>query len=516
MRTKKSIINIGAGVVGQIIATIVSFVNRTIFIHILGSSYLGVNGLFTNILSILSLAELGVGSAIIYNMYKPLAEKDEYKITALMNFYEKAYIIIGVVIGIIGILLVPFLDLIVYDKPDISNLTIIYLLFLLDSVVSYFFAYKRSILTADQKNYINIMNQQIFNIIKVIFQISILVITKSFLLYLIIQIICTFISNLSISKKVNKMYPYLKINKKSKLDKESKRGIFKNISALMCQKIGSVIVGGTDNILISSFVGVYWVGLYSNYLMIINMVNSFLSQIINALTASIGNLNATEEKEKSKEIFDIIFFCNNWIYSFCTICLLILINPFIKVWIGSKFIMEMKIVFIIILNFFIKGMRQTTIMYSNTLGLFWQERYKSLIEATINLIVSIVLLKKYGIMGVFLGTLISTITTCFWFEPYIVYKYGFKSTVFDYFKKYLFYLIGTVIATFITCYTCKFIVVENFIGIIYRGLICLCMPNIIFVLFYCRTKEFNYLFNMVIRRLKLENIQNKIIKNSFI
>lgn len=515
MRTKNSIRNIGAGVIGQLISTAISFISRTIFIKCLGSSYLGVNGLFSNILSILSLAELGVGSAIIYNMYKPLAEKDKEKIIALMKFYEKSYRSIGIFIGLIGLIILPFLDFIIKDKLDIPNISLIYMLFLLDSVVSYFFAYKRSILTADQKNYINVMNQQLFNIIKVILQIIILLMTKNFLLYLIIQIICTFISNLSISIKVDKMYPYLKDKNNYELDKESKTKIFKNVTALMCQKIGSVIVSGTDNILISSFVGVYSVGLYSNYSMIINIINSFLGQITTALTASIGNLNATEKVNKAKEIFEITFFINNWIYSFCSICLLVLIDPFISIWIGNNFIMGKSVVFIIILNFFIKGMRQSTIMYSNTLGLFWQERYKSLIEAFINLVVSIVLLRKLGIVGVFLGTFISTMTTCFWFEPYVVYKYGFKTSVLDYFKRYLSYLVVTGVSTIITYYICSFINVNSFIGIISRLLICIIVPNIIFIIVYCRSKEFNYLFKIIKCILNKIKFNNGLIMNKF-
>lgn len=515
MRVKNSIRNIGVGIIGQFISTIMSFVSRTIFIKYLGSSYLGVNGLFANILSMLSLAELGLGSAIIYNMYKPLAEKNQDKIVALMKFYKKSYRIIGIFIGVAGLFILPFLDLIISDKPNIPNISLIYMLFLIDSVVSYFFAYKRSILTADQKNYLNVMNQQLFNMIKVILQILILIITKNFLLYLTVQIICTFISNLSISIKVDKMYPYLKEKNNFELDKENKSKIFKNVTALMCQKIGSVIVGGTDNILISSFVGVYSVGLYSNYSMIINMVNSFLCQITTALTASIGNLNATEKVNKAKEIFEIIFFVNNWIYSFCSICLLVLIDPFISIWIGDNFIMDKLIVFIIILNFFIKGMRQATIMYSNTLGLFWQERYKSLIEAFINFIASIILIRKLGIMGVFLGTFISTMTTCFWFEPYIVYKYGFKTSVLDYFKRYISYLAVTAVSTIITYYICSFIRINSFIGIINRLLICVTIPNIIFIIVYYRSKEFNYLFKTIKCMLNKIKFNNSLIMNKF-
>lgn len=505
MRTKNTIKNTVYAVGGQFLGFALSFVSRTVFIKMLGANYLGVNGLFSNILSMLSLAELGVGSAIIYSLYKPLAQKDERKIKALMNIYSTAYRIIGFTVAILGLILVPFLKYLIKDKPNISNLTIIYLMFLANSVSSYFFAYKSSLIMADQKNYVNTVNQVRFNFIQNFIQICLLFLTRNYLLYLAVQVICSFLANLSISIKANKMYPLLRNRKKEYLDSETRKDLFKNIGAMMSHKIGGVVVNGTDNILISSFVGVYWVGLYSNYVMIINMINSVLNQVFTSVTASLGNLNALENSEKSNSVFNIVFFINFWLYAFCSISLWILLDPFIEIWIGNKYIMDKYVVLIVVVNFFVMGMRQSVIAYNSTLGLFWNDRFKPLFEAAINLIASLILLKKFGIAGVMLGTFISTMSTSFWVEPYILYKHAFKKPLIIYLKKYTIYTIITISTAIVTKLACSLFTTYTFLSIIGRGVFSLIIPNLIFLILFYRTNEFKYLMKIKLKSNKSNN-----------
>lgn len=507
MRSTNSIKNSIYAVCGQLFVTIFGFVNRTIFINILGASYLGINGLFSNILSMLSLAELGVGGAIIYSMYKPLAEKDENRIKGLMNFYASAYHIIGCVVAVLGIILVPFLNYLIKGKTNVPHLTIIYLMFLGNSVVTYFFAYKTSIIIADQKSYINTINQIKFAFIQNIVQMILLITTRNYFLYLGVQIVCSFMTNVSISMKCNKIYPFLKVGKKEHLSKQDKKDLFKNIRAMMAHKVGDVIVNGTDNFLISTFVGVYFVGLYSNYIMVISIVNTFIGQAFTAVTSSVGNLNAEEGNQKSYSIYKNIFFINFWIYGFCSISLWILINPFITMWIGSKFNMSKDIVLMLVVNFFINGMRKTTLMFRDTLGLFWNDRFKPWFESVINLVASIILVKKFGIVGVIIGTCISTMATCFWVEPYVLYKHGFKKTLKEYFVKYIIYTMVTIIAALITQLACSIFNNYNFISIIERGIFCLIIPNTIFAMLFFKTEEFKYLLRL------LNKIKDKFSKN---
>ena len=497
MRIKNSIKNISVGICGQIITQIINFINRTVFIYYLGSEYLGVNGLFTNILSILSLAELGIGNAIIYSMYKPIANNDKEKIKCLMNLYSNTYKIIGIVIGIIGFLLTFSLDYIIKDKPNIPNLYIIYWLFLLNSISTYFFAYKKSIITAHQKDYVCIINDQKYNIIRNILQILSLILVKNYIVFLIIQVAITWISNISISKKANNMYPYIKEKTKLNLEKEEKNNILKNIFALFTQRIGSVVVNSTDNLLISSFIGIYEVGIASNYYMIVNMLNSFILPVFNGITASLGNLNTENDNDKEYDIYNKIWFLNFWIIGICSITLYILINPFISIWIGKEYLLDNFIVFIFVVNFYIYGMRRTNITYINTKGLFWYERYKPIFEAIINIVFSIILLKKYGIVGVFLGTLVSTLTTSFWIEPYIIYKYGFKKDIKKYILQYIMYLIVVVFTGKLNIYICSFISNNSMLLIFLKGVLSLIISNLIFTIVFCKNENLKYFYSII-------------------
>jgi len=485
------------GVGGQLFGAVLSFACRTVFIGILSVEYLGINGLFGDVLSMLSLAELGVGSAITYSLYKPLAAKDENKIKALMGLYATTYRIIACTVAVLGLALVPFLEDIIKDKPTIPDLTIIYLMFLANSVVSYFFVYKNALIIADQKQYVITIYGCGFGLVQNIAQIIVLMITKNFIWYLAIQVACSFLSNFFISKQIDKVYRFLNNGPKVHLDKESKKSIFKNIGAMMLHKMGEVIVFSTDNILISMFVGIYWVGLYSNYIMIMGIVRSFISSIFSSVTASIGQLNAKESSEKAYSVFNTAFFLNFWIYSFCAVSFWALFNPFITMWIGSQYVMSKYIVLMIVANFFVTGMRRTVLTYKETMGLFWQDRFKPLFESAINLIASVILVTKLGIIGVLLGTFISTMTTCFWVEPYILYKHGFKKPVRFHFAKYAMYTGITVATALITEWTCSIFTTYTFSSVAGRAIFCLIIPNMIFTMLFYRTREFKHVYGIV-------------------
>ncbi len=496
-RKKAVFKNLIVGIAGQLFNQILGFISRTVFIQQLGVVYLGINGLFSNIFSILSLVELGVGSAIIFSLYKPLAEKDESKIEALMSLYSKAYNIIGTVILTLGITLIPFLKYIIKDQPNIPHFILIYFLYLLNTVSSYFFAYKRSLFNADQKNYINVINNNVFTLITKILQIIILIFTKNFLLYLLVQIICTFFSNLDITIRANINYPYIKNKTGVKLPVEDLKNIKKNIVSLFLLRIGSVVVSGTDNLLISSFVGLRWVGIYSNYVMLISIIQAFITQIFNSITASVGNLVNSESKEKSIDIFYKIFFINFIIYSFSCISLFVLLNPFIRLWIGKEFLLPTGVVLLIVFNIYLMGIRNVLWIFNNTLGFFYFFRYMPFIEATINLGVSIILLKSLGIVGVFLGTLTSTVTTYIFAEPYILYKNYFKVSLSTYFVKYFNYMTVLVVTGYIVWYLTSLINNSNWIGFFLKAIITCILICLIFLIVFYRTKEFKYFISLI-------------------
>lgn len=506
-RTKNSIKNLLTGIVGQVVTVLLSFINRSVFVYFLGVEYLGVNGLFTNILTILSLAELGVGSAIVYSMYKPIAENDKNTLKALMNLYSKIYIIIGIVIAVAGVAITPFLDLVIKHRPNVNNLVLIYLMFLTNTVISYFFSYKRSIITADQRDYICLIYRFVFNLIKVILQIIILIITRNFILFLTIQILCTLGENIAISMKANKLYPFLNSRDNIKLDKKFKSNIFKNIKALMIYRVCATMLDGTDNIIISSFVGVMWVGLLSNYTLIIGSISLVLTQIIGSVTASIGNIISSESSEKQEEIFNVVFFVSFLLYGFSSVCLIILINPFISLWIGERYNLSQLTVVIIVLNFYIYGMQNAVWTYRSAMGLFIYGKFRPLISGIMNIIISIVLAKYCGILGVLLGTTITRLVTNVWYDPIIIFRYGFKKSVISYYIKYLQYFCAFISSLIITWQISYIINGTGMVNFIVLLIVSCLIPSILFTLVFKKSKEFKYLKDKLLHIVNKKKIQ---------
>lgn len=497
MRTKNSLKNIGASLLGQLVSLVFTFINRRIFVLVLGLEILGVNGLFSNVISILSLAELGIGMAMIYSLYKPMATKDEQKINALLNYYKKIYRWIGIIIFVFGLAIMPFLPYIMKSENEDINVHLIFFVFLLNALVTYFFAYKRSVLIADQKNYIITICHYISFIILNVLQIFILLVFGSYLGYLVVNIVFGIGVNILISHIANKKYPFIKNMNNQSLEIEEKKELTKNIKALALHKVGSVVVNGTDNIVISTYLGLAIVGLYSNYLVIIAALNTFIGQVFGALTASIGNLNVQGSKEQTYKMFNNVLFVNFWIFGFSAITFFILSEDFIRLWLGEDFQLAKPVVITITVYFFLKGTRKTSLIFKDAMGLFWNDRYKPLAEAALNIIFSIYLVQKIGLIGVFLGTILSHFLTCFWIEPYVVYKYGFNKKVFAYYIKYFYYSTNTIIAFLIVNYLVSSInggLLEN---LVLKGLVCLIFINFVFFILNIRSAELEYLKSLL-------------------
>ncbi|MDR3591519.1 MAG: sugar translocase [Negativicutes bacterium] len=497
MRTKNSVRNVSFVLVGQLSALVMSFIERTVFIKILDASYLGVNGLFSNILMMLTLVELGIGWSIIYSLYKPIATRDEYKIQALMNLYAKAYKIIACIVFCLGISLTPFLDFLISDRPAIPHLELIYVLYVLNTTGTYLFAYKRSIIIADQKSYIISSVHYALFALRNIAQIAVLVITRNFILYVTMLIVFNIGENVIISLLANRIYPFLKKRKEAQLDKETKSEIFRNVGALIFHRMSGVVTNGTDNLVIAANIGVVWVGLYSNYYLIITTVTGVLGQIFSAISASVGNLNATEDAEKKYRIFKVVNFTNYWMTGICSICLWELLNPFILLWIGKEYLLDEMVVIVLVVNFYLDGMRNSTLTFKDAMGLFWQDRYKPVAQASINIVLSIILIKYIGIVGVFLGTLISKMATAFWVEPYVVHKYGFQKPQGVYYFRYFVHSVLVGISILAINFICSLVHQSDLIMFLFRWSLCLIVPNIVFWLAMRKTAEFAHVANIL-------------------
>lgn len=515
MRIKNSMKNIYISILTQIIITLLGFISRKVFMDSLGTEYLGVNGLLTNVLSMLSLVEGGIGTSIVYNLYKPLAENDEPRIIALVQLYKKLYGILSIVILGLSLTLYPFLGLLIKDESYISSINIIYFIFVFKNMISYLNAHKWSLINADQKGYVLTKYNLIFSVVTTISKIIILIMTNNYILFLLIEAIIFIIQNLWNGKIVNERYPYIKTKNKYAVEKDVKNNLIINVKALFLHNVGAYCVLGTDNILISAFISVKAVGLYSNYTMVISQLASLLSPILSGIGASVGNLIATESKEKSYEIFNITYFINFWIYGVCTIFLYNLLEPFIDWWLGKGLLLDKLTFIIILINFYISGMRSSIITFKSKAGIFSKDKYVPLMESAINLGSSILLVKYFGLAGIFIGTTISTISLPLWIQAKLVYNEVFNKSVIDYFKKYFLYIAIIVISGFITKIICNVISVYGFFGLVIKGLVCVIIPNLILVLIFHKTKEFKYLLNIIkpsINLMKTKFILNK--KNS--
>lgn len=434
-RTEHTIKNIFFAVIVQIINIIIKFVVRTIFIKTLGQEYLGIGGVFSNILTVLSLAELGIGTVIVYDMYKPISENNENKVTQLFNYYKKVYAYIGIFIAVFGSLLLPFLGKIITDVPNVQHIKFIYILHLADSVSSYFYAHCRSLFNAYQLNRVNSKNNLLISILKTILEIIALIATKSYIVYMVVQIVVTIFGGYLISLKAKKMFPFIK-NSVSELDNESKRGIFKNAAHMLNIRVGSTLINATDNLIISAFISTILVGIYSNYSMIVQIILSTTFLIESSLTASVGNLCATSSSEKKCEVFMKLQYLYSCIFGIVMIGLYGLFNAFINLWIGEEYLLSPFTVFIITLNCYLSGIHQPVEAYINSDGLFKYFKIKPFVEVGINFLVSIIGAKLCGINGVLIGTTLSHVMTTLWFDPLVLYKYSFMKKANEYFIKY--------------------------------------------------------------------------------
>lgn len=502
-RTKLSEKNAVFALTSQFIILAGQFVLQTIFVRFLSTRYLGANGLFTNLVSFLSFSELGIGSAITYSLYKPLSENNVGQINAIMHLFKKVYEIIGIAILIVGIGLSFFIDSFIKSGQSIPNIQFLFILYLISTVVSYFFTYTRSLLIANQIGYISSINQLIFKMMQIALQIPILIFTRSYTLYLVVLIFANLASNIRISRVALKEFNYLDLSSKEKVNDNTLKRMRQNVVGTISSKIGEIIVFGTDNVLISKFIGLTAVGLYSNYVLIINGISSVISQGFNALIASFGNLAVSENKTKQVEVFYKYLYIVSIITFVVSSTFLTVVQPFIFIWFGKNLKLSNIIVLLITINFILTEMRQATLGFISAMGLFWQMRYKSLIEAILNLVISLVLIGKYGmgIEGVLLGTLGSTILVNLWWEPYVLFRFGLKTPMLEFWKKYIIYLTVIIGIQLLIYRFSGLVVINKFYQIVLVAVCALFFYTCLFSIIFFKSEEAKYFNRFVLRKI---------------
>lgn len=433
-RTEYALRNFASNTMSTAVNALLSFISRTVFVYILGETYLGVSGLFTNILGVLSLAELGVASAVSFSLYKPLAESDSKKVGAIINFYRNIYRVVALVVTFIGLAVIPFLNIIVKEANGIANLRLIYLLYLFNTVTSYLISYKATILTADQKDYFVVTINTIIKAIIMVIQIALLIHFRDFVIYLVAEIVIQFIGKIYINKFVDKQYPYLRANKE-KLSEDERKIIFRKIRALAVHKFGDVSINQTDNIITSAFISVTTVGLVSNFVMIINVVNAFVRSFFNSATAGFGNLIATETAETSYRISKAYDYLGFLFYGWSAVVLYFCLIPFVTIWMGESRLVDAITVALLCINYYFTGARTPLANVKIAAGIFEQDQWVPFVQAVTNIGVSIICAKYWGLKGVYIGTLVSSMWPNI-VRPIIIFKYVFQRSSADYFKRY--------------------------------------------------------------------------------
>lgn len=486
-RTKNAMLNIMFGYIAQVGILILSFVGRKIFLTFLSADYLGINGLYSNILTILSLAELGLDTAVVYSLYKPVAEKDNVLIASLLKFFKKIYFVFALGIFAIGVCLVPFLKyLITSDMPE-RDLIFYYVLFLTNTVASYFVAHKVALLSASQQQRIQKMVSLSTSFALQLMHIVVLLIWKNYYAYIIATVCSTILTNAILSIVCTKIYP--EIFRCSATVEFEKKTIIERVGATFLYKLGSVIVNSTDNILISILVSTVAVGYYSNYYIVVSAVQGFLAIITTSMVAGIGNLAAKGTRDEQTKLFDMMLLFYHAVGAFGLVGFSLLFNDLITIWLGTEYLFDNFTVFIIAFNFYLSNAISPVWMFREANGMFSEVKFLLLIRAAINIALSIVLGKIWGTFGIFLATAVSLIFTNFWIEPKLLSEKILKRKQSRYWLKQVKYLVITVVA-FVGCYFATFWLGNSFGWLALKTIIVCTITTVAFIVPNYNTLEF--------------------------
>lgn len=493
-RRKYFYTNISTGMIQKAVNMVTSFVNRTVFIYTLGAVYLGVSGLFTDILTIFSLAEMGIGNAITYHLYKPLATNDKEEIKSLMHFYKTCYRVIGCVILVAGLCLVPFLDHIITDVDhsiDV-NIQVVYLLYLINTVTSYlFFSYKTTLLSAAQKAYKSQIIDTVYSVISMFVYSGILLLTHNFLAYLAVKIGSDIVKNIFISLKIDAIFPILKEKEYKRFSKEKIKEITGNIYAVFVGKISGTIFTSTDSIIISKYINIITVGFLNNYRMIITNITAMGGIVTGAMLPAIGDMAARLSREECKRRFYNYNFLCFWIYSFLAICMAYTFNPFISAWIGKDMLLGKMTVLVIVVNFWLDLILQMVYSFRAAYGLYKYGEYLQLIGAVCNIFLSIKWTSTMGVTGVLLATTVTNLPTFLY--PHYLFKYGFQCSSKEYYINLLKQAAALLLAYGISGSICRYVNIGGFAEFVIKGIICAIIINIVFAICFYKTDEFAYI-----------------------
>lgn len=501
-RTKNSARNLIWGMVNKGVSLLLPFLIRAIIINVLGKEYLGLNNLFTSILHVLNLAELGIGSAMVYSMYKPIAEGDGDSICSLLALYKTVYRIIGLIVFGIGVVLIPFLPFLIKGGVEGIDITVLYMIFLVDTVLSYLlFAFKNSLLMAHQRTDVSSNIGTVVHLLLNLTQVILLLIFKDYYIYIIVKPLFTVVNNLFVNWATNRMYP--EYQPKGAVSKEKQREIFGRVKALVGHKIGTTVVTSADSLVISAFLGLGILAIYSNYYYIIFFIVSLTSIFFNGMLAGIGNSLVVETREKNYALFENINFVLSWLVAWCSVCLLCLFQPFMELWMGKDMLLSTSSLICMVIYYYSWQFRTTGLYFKDAAGMWQADFWKPYVSALFNIIVNISLVLLIGINGVFISTIVCMIGINFPWETHVLFRDLFKRSPAKYVGQELINLGKAMIMCASTYGLCMLLPWQHgIVCLVLRFALCLVVPNLIFLLFSFRMKEFSYAMGKIKQILK--------------
>lgn len=491
-RTRNTVKGSFWGIISRIISILFPFVIRTIIIRSFGMEYLGLNSLFTSILQVLNLSELGLSSAIVYSMYKPVAEENNFEIGALLRLYRKLYRWIGVAVLSLGLLCTPFVPyLIKADYPREINIYYLFLIFLSNTSLSYLlFEYKESILNAYQRNDIINKLRIVANLGMYIVQIATLLILKNYYLYALQMVVFTIIRGILISVTVDRLFPEIK--EEGVVCDETKKKIKETTLGAAIGKVCSATRGTCDNIIISAFLGLHLLAIFDNYYYILASIVSILSVIEQSLVAGVGNSIETESVDKNQRDFTTINFLYMWIVGFCTTCLICMYQPFMILWVGNEQLVSTSTMLLFGLYFYVYGLSSIPSVYANANGLWWKMKTKSIFEVVLNLGLNYMFVKLWGINGILIATISTLVFISFaWCSLVLFHNYFKQLRIRELFLRHVLYFLITVVSVVVSFYLCSLVVISSLVlKLVFNLVVCFFVSNLIYLIAYCWTSEF--------------------------
>ena len=481
------------------------FVSRSVFIRCLGSAYLGVNGLFSNVLGVLSFAELGIGTAMNFSLYVPVARDDREQIKSWLHCYKWAYRAVAAVILVLGLALLPVLHLLVKDPGDVGNIRIYYLIFLFQTVSSYLVSYKFSLVHAQQRGYLFTNLNTLAAAVTTLLQMAALLLGQRYLCCLLIGAAAELGKNLLVKWYLDRLYPFLREPARP-LSRTQRTTLAVKVRSLILHKLGEVSVHQTDNILISAFVSLRAVGLISNYNLLLSVVSGGIGVLFSAVTGSLGNLAATESREKQYQVFRVYRFVGFWLYGFTAIALYVLATPFVTLWLGPEMAVSDAVTGLMLLNYYMMGHRICLNNMKTAAGLVERDRYVALLQAAVNLAASVILVKRIGLPGVYLGTVVQGLVATV-LKPWLVYRPLFGRSCRDYFRDSAVYL-AAVAAALVPCLLLRRVLLTEVtvVRFLLTAAGTAVIPNALFFLLFFRRAELRWILGLVREILRPQDV----------